>query len=89
MSIPLNAAEVLDREFLDIRARLLQVAAALDRLERAEGAVDSDPRRQKIREALAILAGDQADHAEQIQLVFSRPYAPDWRAVFGHQPTRS
>ena len=32
MPIPLDAPEVLNREFLEVRARLLHLAAALDRL---------------------------------------------------------
>lgn len=95
MSIPLDAPEVLNREFLEVRARLLQVAAALDRLDRAdraegaEGAVADDARVLKIRQALEILAGDEADRAERIQLVFSRPYESGWKAAFGHRPNRS
>ena len=81
-TIPLSAPEVLNREFLDVRARLLQIAASLDRLDRAEGAVQSDPRLQKIRQALAILATGDADRAEQIQLLFSRPYDARWQAAF-------
>jgi hypothetical protein len=83
MSHPLPAAECLDREFLEIRARLLQLAAALDRVERAAGDVSEDPRLAKIAEALAVLAGAGDDRAEQIQLIFSRPYTEDWRKRFG------
>ena len=82
MSTPLSASEVLNREFLDVRARLLQIAASLDRLDRAEGAVQGDPRLQKIRQALHILAAGDADRAEQIQLLFSRPYDARWQAAF-------
>lgn len=89
MSLPLDAPEVLNREFLEIRARLLQVAASLDRLDRAEGDMSADPRILKIREALEILAGDEADRAERIQLVFSRPYESGWKATFGHKPLGS
>ena len=89
MSIPLSASEVLDREFLDVRARLLQIAASLDRLDRAEGAVQSDPRVQKIRQALNILAAGDADRAEQIQLLFSRPYAARWQAAFYGENSKS
>ena len=63
MAIPLAAPEVLEREFLEIRARLLQIAASLDRLSRAEGSVDRDPRLAKIQEALAILGDDGPDRA--------------------------
>jgi len=77
---PLEAAEVLNREFLEIRARLLQIAASLDRLDRAGGS-PGDPRLDGIRQALAILRADKPDRAEQIQLVFSRPYHAGWRAA--------
>jgi hypothetical protein len=80
MAIPLDAGEVLDREFLETRARLLQIAASLDRLSRAEGSVDGDPRLAKIQEALAILAEQQGDRAERIQLVFSRAYDANWKS---------
>jgi hypothetical protein len=80
MPIPLDAPEVLEREFLEIRARLLHVAASLDRLDRAEGSVTGDQRLAKIREALAILAAGDAGRAEKIQLLFSRPYDPDWKS---------
>ncbi len=89
MPIPLDAPEVLNREFLEIRARLLQVAASLDRLDRAGGSVESDPRLTKIGHALAILAGSQADRAEQIQLVFSRPYDAKWIGPFKRERTNS
>jgi hypothetical protein len=79
MSIPLEAPEVLDREFLDVRARLLLIAASLDRLDRADGTVDGDPRLDKIYEALAFLTDGKDQRAERIQLVFSRAYETDWR----------
>ena len=84
MPIPLDAPEVLNREFLEIRARLLQIAASLDRLDRAKGSVQGDPRLQTIRQSLAILADSGADRAEKIQLQFSRPYKAEWMAAFEH-----
>jgi hypothetical protein len=80
MPIPLEAAEVLNREFLEVRARILQIAAALDRIERAEGTVEGDPRLARIDEALAVLAGGRQGRAEQIQMIFSLPYQDGWRA---------
>jgi hypothetical protein len=88
MPIPLDAPEVLEREFLEIRARLLHLAASLDRLERAEGTVESDPRLAKIREALQVLLAPQGDRAERIQLLFSRPYQNDWRAALAMPAAR-
>jgi hypothetical protein len=89
MPIPLDAPEVLDREFLEIRARLLHIAASLDRLDRADGDVAGDPRLEKIRQSLAILAREEADRAEKIQLLFSRPYEADWQAALPKKRTNS
>ena len=83
MSNPLDAPEVLDREYLDIRARLLEAAASLDRIDRAEGSVAGDPRMDQIGRALAILADHQASRAEQLQLTFSLPYDENWRLNLG------
>ena len=79
MSHTATAAQTLDREFLTIRCKLLEVAAALDRIERGQGSAAGDPRLEKIRETLAILGKDGADRAEQLQLIFSLPYEPAWR----------
>jgi hypothetical protein len=82
MPIPLDAPEVLNREFLEIRARILQIAASLDRLDRAAGDTGDDPRIDKLQQALAVLAGEGPGRAEKIQLIFSRLYERDWRAKF-------
>ena len=79
MMITLAASEVLDREFLGVRARLIELAATLDRLERSEGSVTGDPRAEQVRKALRILADDGTQRAEKVQLVFSLPYREDWR----------
>ena len=83
MSIPIPAPEVLDREFLVLRAKILELAAALDRLGRAEGEVSDDPRLARLFEALRVLEAQQDDRAEQVQLIFSRSYEDDWREKFG------
>ena len=44
MPAALSAPEILQREFLEIRCKILEVAAALDRLSRAGGTVEGDPR---------------------------------------------
>jgi hypothetical protein len=77
----LTAAEVLEREFLNIRAKILEVGALLDRLDRAEGDL-SDPRRDRIDRAIAVLAQPHTGRAEQIQLIFSLDYAEDWQEKF-------
>jgi hypothetical protein len=79
MPNPLDARQTLDREFLELRAKLLQIGAMLDRLDRADGSVANDPRLAGIRQALEVLQGDAEDRAKQIQLIFSRTYDPAWR----------
>ena len=74
--------DVFNREFLEIRGRLLELAAALDRIDRAEGTVEHDTRWGQLRQALAILADEGPDRAERIQLVFSQPYVENWRQQF-------
>lgn len=85
ISLPLDAAEILDREFLEVRARLLQVAATLDRLDRADGDVTSDPRHAKLRQAIGVLAAPAPARAEQLQLLFSLSYEKNWKRTFGLQ----
>lgn len=88
MSVPLESTEVLNREFLEIRAWLLQVGAALDRMERGIGSAADDPRRRSIDEALRLLLTPGADRAERIQLLFSLRYDPKWKQELA-MPARS
>ena len=83
MSTVLNAPEILDREFLEVRAKILELAASFDRLDRAEGSIEGDPRMSLISEALQTLDGDHTDRAERVQLIFSRQYEDEWRQQFG------
>lgn len=82
MPIPLDAAEVLDREFLEIRAKLLQIAAALDRIGRADGSTEDDRRLRQIEQALDVVASSQPDRAQRLQMIFSLTYDEDWREAF-------
>ena len=79
MTVPIHASELLEREFLEVRAKLLQVAATFDRMDRADGSVAGDPRMKGLHQAVDILLSDSPDRAEQIQLLFSRAYEDDWR----------
>ena len=76
----MTAQQVLDRHYLEIRCELLNLAAALDRIERHAGAeqAHADPRMRDIRQGLRILSGDGDDRAEQIQILFSDPYREGW-----------
>ena len=77
---PLPAPAALDAFFLDARARLLDLAATLDRIGRGAGAegVAADPRMQKIRQALEALLNQPADRAAAVQQIFSLEYDPNW-----------
>ena len=73
------AAKLLDREFLDIRSKLIDLAASLDRIQRAQGSIANDPRKDKITQALQILAAKTPSRTEQIQILFSLPYDEHWQ----------
>ena len=76
----MNSSHILDREFLEIRAKILDVAAALDRIDRATGDVSGDARMALIADAIDVIASVQSDsiRAEKIQLLFSREYDDNW-----------
>ena len=83
-----TAAAVLDVEFLPIRAKLLEIAAALDRIDRAAGSAAADRRMASIHEAIDALTTGPDDRAERVQLIFSRKYEDNWREKFGLQTVR-
>lgn len=86
MPNPMPAAGVLDREFLEIRAKLLQVAASFDRIDRGDGSVEGDPRLALFREAIEMLLSEHPNRAEEIQFIFSRQYDDSWQANLGVTP---
>ncbi len=74
----LQPNEVIDRYFLETRCMLVEIAATLDRFDRA--VVDShttppdDARWQLIRQSLAYLASTtQPNRSEQLLMMFSDP----------------
>jgi len=86
MATPMAAPAVLDREFLEVRAKLLELAATFDRLDRGGGAPTDDRRIKLVKQGLKVLLDETGDRAEQIQLLFSRPYDDDWQKEFGFLP---
>ena len=70
---PRTAEELLNIYFLDMRSALLETAATLDRIERAENGagVFRDPRIQKLTEACEILKSGRQNRAEQLLVLFS------------------
>ncbi len=71
--MPLSASSALDNEFLGIRCRLIDLAAALDRIDRADGALTDDPRMAQIRRSLEILADEAPGRSQRVQIEFSLP----------------
>lgn len=67
----MNRQELLDLYFMDARSKLIDIAAFLDRLDRAEGEVDF--RLAAFREALKELAGNEPTRAKNVLLSFSDP----------------
>lgn len=83
MPEPMPASDVLDREFLEIRAKILELAASLDRLERGEGNVANDQRMALVQDGFRILQEREDGRAERVQLLFSQPYELEWRKQYG------
>jgi hypothetical protein len=78
---PLPAPQALDAYFLEARAKLLDLAAILDRIGRGveSGNVAKDPRLEKIHQAFDILKDQSGGRAERIQQVFSLNYEAGWK----------
>ena len=62
---------ILDLYFLDARARLIDIAAYMDRVDRAEGVTDF--RHDSFCEALKALDSGRPNRAENVLLAFSDP----------------
>lgn len=80
----MNAKEILDREFLEIRCKILEVGASLDRIDRASGDVADDRQAELLAAAIKILQTVNPDtpRAEQLQMLFSREYDANWQQEF-------
>jgi len=67
----MNRKQLLDMYYLDARARLIDLAAFLDRVERAEG--EPDFRLAAFHEAMAQLQNPAPARAERVLAVLSDP----------------
>jgi len=77
-----DAQQTLEQYFLEMRWRCLSLAADLDRVERAAGGralIDSEPRLQKLKQALSVLLEGRGNRAEQVQNIFSDKTPPPAR----------
>jgi hypothetical protein len=67
----MDRRQLLDLYFIDARSRLIDIAAFLDRLDRAGG--DDDFRAEAFRRALDELDQPGPDRARRVLLAFSDP----------------
>lgn len=76
-----DAVDVLDREFLQARSRILELASTLDRIDRAPTPHTHHPDRRlaQLRQAIEALLEPGPGRAETVQMVFSLEYDPHWR----------
>ena len=90
-----NAEQVVEQEYLQVRAKILEIAAFFDRLEadaaeNADGLVASSAvsgtsaeRLKLLREGCELLLDSDSDKAARVQLLFSRKYDEQWRKAMG------
>ncbi len=62
---------LVDLSFMDTRFKLIEVAAFLDRVQKA--GQDGDFRVQQLKQALHCLAGNEPERAKSVLLAFSDP----------------
>jgi len=63
LSAPLSGDDLLEKEYLEMRSHLLEVAAAFDRIERAGGS--DDERLMKLQQVARIAVDDCPNRAER------------------------
>lgn len=80
MPSPQSARQILDRHYLEIRSKILDLAASLDRIDRAEEKpeIADDPRVAKLQSGIQLLLAKTNNRAEQVQMLFSDTYTPNW-----------
>jgi hypothetical protein len=71
---PLTQRQLVDEFFLEHRTKLLDIAAFLDRIDRAaEHDASDDFRLAAFRQALQVLGVDQPVRVERVQMMLSDP----------------
>ena len=82
---PLTSQQVVDRYFLEHRAKVIDIAAFLDRVDRAGGMVSlgTDHRMAALYEALDVLSDWRGDRAGRILAIFSNNGAELTRSAEG------
>jgi hypothetical protein len=66
--------QIIDAYFIEHRTKILDIAAFLDRLDRAsDPGPERDFRMRAFREALHLLCSDQPGRIHKVQMLFSDP----------------
>jgi len=81
----LTATEVIDLYFIENRARLMDIASFLDRIDRYVGAEEArkDFRYRAFARALQLLIGEHGERTAAIQLAFSDPTCEPLESAVG------
>ena len=81
----LTATEILDLYFIENRARLMDIASFLDRIDRYNGAEEArnDFRYRALARALQLLTGENGERTTAIQLAFSDPTSEPLESAVG------
>ncbi len=80
--MPRSAREVLEQEYLQIRAKILEIAAFMDRLTESEASGIQHEQLRLLDDGCKILVDAEEDKAARVQMLFSREYEPNWREKF-------
>jgi hypothetical protein len=85
----MNAMDILDLYFIENRARLLDIASFLDRIDRYEGCEQArnDFRYQALLQALELLGSGGAGRTSAIQEAFSDPTTEPIASAVGLKAT--
>ena len=92
---PLSQRQLIDEYFIEHRTKVLDIAAFLDRFERASGRdTEDDFRMVAFRKALAaLLDGERANRVREVQMLLSDPRTDlleqlDRKSAFGAYEAR-
>jgi hypothetical protein len=66
-------ADLIDEYFIENRTKLLDIAAFMDRIDRAAAGGGGDYRMEAFREAVSALCTDGPARVKAIQMIFSDP----------------
>lgn len=88
-SCPLTQRELIEQYFVEHRTMVLDIAAFLDRLDRARSRdAENDFRLVAMRQALSVLCSDSPSRIHEIQMILSDPRSDllpelDRKSAFG------